>query len=52
MTQIQNSFPPFSKGGKAVFWKFGFGYCLLFVIWCLEFSQSWMQLYLNIHWTP
>jgi len=30
---------PFLKGGRGIFWKFEFGYCLLFVIWCLQFSQ-------------
>jgi hypothetical protein len=32
-------FAPFSKGGEGIFWKFEFEYCLLFVNWCLEFSQ-------------
>ena len=25
-------------------WKLEFGYCLLFVNWCLEFCLSWTQL--------
>ena len=33
-------------------WNFEFGYCLLFVNWCLEFPQSWTQLYLYIGYDP
>ena len=31
MTQIPNCL---------THWNFEFGYCLLFVVWCLEFSES------------
>jgi len=39
MNQIQNMFPPFIEGVRGIFWKFVFGYYLLFVNWCLNFSQ-------------
>jgi hypothetical protein len=63
MTQIPNLFPHFLKGTRGIFYKFAFGHCpsiwlrvvslsnhLLFVDWCLEFFQSWTQLYLDSHY--
>ena len=44
MTKIPNLVSPFSKGGKGDFLEFG--YCLLFAVWCLEFYQSWIRLFM------
>jgi len=39
MRQIQNILPAFLKGVKGILWIFEFEYYLLFVNWCLEFTQ-------------